>query len=105
MTEQPKRKVIRGERRPDLAGYAVAPTEPKPWTWYAPGYEEEPRTIEDMPNYERLTRGERRLMNYLPGFAQGPIGKALEYVNDSWLCREPPPPPGGLSAGTRGQRG
>jgi len=87
MTEQPKRKVIRGERRPDLAGYAVAPTKPKPWTWYAPGYEEEPRTIEEMPNYERLTRGERRLMNYLPGFAQGPIGKALEYVNGSWLGR------------------
>jgi hypothetical protein len=46
------------------------------------GYQQQ--SIEDIPNYDKLTRTERWLMNKLPGIAESNVGKALAKFSESW---------------------
>lgn len=41
------------------------------------GYEESPQNLEDIPNYNKLTGFEKSVMDFLPGFAESNVGKAL----------------------------
>ena len=41
------------------------------------GYEEQPESLEDIPNYNKLTGFEKSVMNFLPGFSESTVGKAL----------------------------
>ena len=43
------------------------------------------QSLQDIPNYEKLTRSERWVMDRLPGFAEKPLGKALAWFGESWM--------------------
>ena len=43
------------------------------------------QSLRDIPNYEKLTRTARWVMDRLPGFAEKPLGKALAWFNDQWM--------------------
>ena len=47
-------------------------------------YEYENQTVNQLPNYEKLSAGERLITNLLPGFAQSSIAKAMTAFGDSW---------------------
>ena len=49
------------------------------------GYEPQSSDPSQLPDYEKLTRTERWLVNKLPGFADSGVGKALIKFNDSWV--------------------
>lgn len=49
-----------------------------------PGWREQAQGVRQIPNYDRLTRGERWVMDRLPGFAESSVGKALAAFGDSW---------------------
>lgn len=43
------------------------------------------QSLRDIPNYEKLSRKERWVMDRLPGFAEGNVGKVLQWFGDSWM--------------------
>lgn len=47
------------------------------------GYQEKPQEITQLPNYDKLTRTERWIMDRLPGIADSGFGKLLQAVNNS----------------------
>lgn len=54
-----------------------------PYDWgVTVGYEPRP-ALEDIPNYDKLTRTERWVMDKLPGFAESNVGQALERFNNT----------------------
>ena len=50
---------------------------------YPQGYTPQPDDLNEVPNYDKLSRGERRIMGWLPGIAESGVGKALAKFADS----------------------
>lgn len=50
---------------------------------YPQGYSPQPDDVSEVPNYDKLSRGERRIMGWLPGIAESGVGKALAKFADS----------------------
>lgn len=48
------------------------------------GYKASPERIEDIPDYDKLTRTEKWLMDKLPGIAESSVGKFLLKFSESW---------------------
>lgn len=42
------------------------------------------QSLQDIPNYEKLSRKERWVMDRLPGLAEGNVGKVLAWFNEGW---------------------
>lgn len=53
-------------------------------TYTPPGYQPAPDSIEQAPNYDKLGRAERWLLDKLPGFSESTVGQALQKFNESW---------------------
>ena len=51
---------------------------------YTAGYQLTPDSPNQLANYDRLSRGERTVMDALAGFADTRLGRALEGFNEKW---------------------
>jgi len=57
-----------------------------PYEEYVSGLARDPEAaLGQTPNYEKLTRTERWIMNRLPGFSESGVGQALAKFGESWL--------------------
>ena len=71
---------------PDTAALKYEDRRAIPYEEYVSGITQDSRAELGMtPNYEKLTRTERWVMDRLPGFSESGVGQALANFGDSWL--------------------